>query len=175
MQWQWITGENWTYNPLPLGFAGTPGPFGTTMGTTGYGSGDFKLAIVRNGTWYTFSSSLGPYSYICEWNKAFKTYTNMITGDTNNDGIDEFILLGNDRAIIKVLSYDFNSEALVSNVSFLSSADYKSVSLTLIDDMNGNGTKEFTLLMTKIIDGTSIIQIRDSKSGVQLKSYTPPR
>jgi len=41
--------------------------------------------------------------------------------------------------------------------------------------MNGNNAAEFVLLMTKKLDGSSVIETRDSVTGKLIESYAVPR
>jgi hypothetical protein len=113
--------------------------------------------------------------YICEWDKLIKNYTNMITADTNNDGINEFVLIGNDSVVNKVVSIDSQNKTVISEVNFSAYPTYSGISLSVVDDMNNNGKAEFSLLLTKKSDGSSVIETRDSGTGELLESYAVPR
>lgn len=60
-------------------------------------------------------------------------------------------------------------------VGFSAYPTYNAVSLGVIDDMNNNGNYEFSLLLNKKADGSSIIETHDSGTGELLQSYTVPR
>lgn len=162
-KWQWITGEKWTYTNWGL--------LESDRDHNMYN----LLWVDRSGKWL---SNFGDYlfsNYLCEWNSPINIYTGMITADTDNDGSTEFILTGSKGATVKVFGYDHATKAVVSDVSFLAYPAYTGISLSVMDDMNDNGYKEFALLMTKKADGSSVIQTRDSKTGALLESYKVPR
>lgn len=161
-KWQWITGEKWTYTNWGL--------LESDRDHNVYN----LLSIDPSNKWrsgYDFIFA----TYLCEWNSPISIYTGMITADTDNDGSIEFILIGSKGAVVKVFGYDHATKAVVSDVSFLAYPAYAGTSLSVMDDMNGNGYKELSLLMTKKSDGSSIIQTKDSKTGVLLESYKVPR
>jgi len=165
-QWQWITGEAWDYTNW---YTGQPNNYGNEDYLQAGVGGDFY-----NGLWNDWTNS-NVIGYLCEWDKPLKTHTGMIADDTNNDGLSEFVLFGNNGLMNKVVSIDRESKVIVSEVDFSAYPTYSGVSLSVVDDMNGNGKAELALLLTKKSDGSSVIETRDSGTGELLESYTVPR
>ena len=161
--WKWVTGESFTYTKWATGM-----PDNAAFG-------EDYLVFVGDGTWNDrgLPTNDEALPYICEWN--LKNYTSMITGDTNYDGANEFVLIGNNGTVNKVVSIDIQNKTVVSEVDFSSSTTYNAVSLSIIDDINANGKAEFSLLLTKKSDGSSVIETRDSGTGSLIESYTVPR
>jgi hypothetical protein len=162
-QWVWITGETWNYTNWN---DGEPN-----------GARSENYLVIWNestGQWNDLDKS-NPLSYLCEWDKPLKNYTNMITTDTNNDNASEFVLIGNNGAVNKVVSIDRQNKTVISEVDFSAYPTYSGISLSVVDDMNNNGKAEFSLLLTKKSDGSSVIETRDSGTGELLESYVVPR
>ena len=159
--WKWVTDEPFSYIDW---MAGNPNG----------GTSENYLVLLSSVT--GFGDYIDkPLPYICEWEKPLKNYTSMITSDTNNDNVDEFVLIGNDGVVNKVISIDRQNKTVISEVDFSAYPTYEGISLSVIDDMNNNGKAEFSLLLTKKSDGSSVIETRDSGTGELLESYVVPR
>jgi hypothetical protein len=171
-QWIWVTGESWNYSNWA---EGEPNNYGSgqnyaVMWDSAYNNG---LA----GSWDDegLGSDKFGIAYLCEWDKPLKTYISMITADTNNDNVSEFILIGNNGSVNKVVSIDRQTKTIISEVDFSAYPIYSGVSLSVVDDMNNNGKSEFSLLLTKKADGSSVIETRDSGTGELIERYVVPR
>jgi hypothetical protein len=157
---EWVTGEMWSYSNFP----------------SSHEYYEIYTVVTATGEWYQYSYDYdGGDSYLCEWDKPFKTYSDIMTADTDNNGSLEFVLIGNDGKNVKVFSYDIATNAKVSDINFASYTAYSGVNVSILDDMNNNGYKEIALLMNKKTDDSSVIQIRDSKTGKLIKSYNPSK
>jgi hypothetical protein len=171
-QWIWITGESWNYSNWA---AGEPNNYGSGQNYSVMWDSAYNNGLASSWDDEGLASDKSGIAYLCEWDKPLKNYTSMITADTNNDNISEFVLIGNNGAVNKVVSIDRQNKTVISEVDFSAYPIYSGISLSVVDDMNNNGKAEFSLLLTKKYDGSSVIETRDSGTGELLESYIVPR
>jgi len=100
-QWKWITGEEWNYTNW---HSGEP---------NNQGNEDY-LTMNIDGSWNDGKASSTPLAYLCEWDKLLKTYTQMVISDSNSDGSDEFVLIGNDGFVNKIVAIDRQNKSVIS-------------------------------------------------------------
>jgi len=168
--WEWITGEPWNYtnwNP------GEPNDFCCN------GEDSLSLRGTESGKWNDLNSTSPYYTpvyYLCEWEAT--QYLDIATiPDVNLDGVSDQVLL---EAV--GLPYQPLAKHYLQIISGANGLKPKPVDLgyflrdehsaiAVMDDINGNGYKEISIRV-KNRDGASILQLRDSRTGALIKTFT---
>lgn len=168
--WEWITGETWSYSNWD---AGQPDD-----GALGQ---DFALIVVLDGGVIVWDDNGGPnnpgaaYPYICEWDTQQNDYSavNAIP-DVNGDGVSDQALLKFRANVHYLLVINGKTGTNIKQVTLGNAVAVTPVSMTVVDDANGNGYKEISVLIKKA-DGRQVLQLRDSSTLSTVKTILLPQ
>lgn len=128
-QWQWVTGEPFSFNNFRSGESTSP----------------FLEGLHGDGSWS--SRSDGALPYICEWEP--KTYTGVLSlPDLNGNGSPETAALYFDTKTFdhKVVIKDINTEATIKTITFDTKNITPPIAMSQVSDMDGNGVPEIAVM-----------------------------
>jgi hypothetical protein len=159
--WKWITGEVWNYSKWG---AGQPD---NSRGDQNY----LTFWDSVSNQWDDGRQDNNYLSYICEWESTNKYFDVTAIPDVNSDGVTDqaLLVLSTDNYYLRIINGATGKQLkqiiLGSGSSLMSSS-----ALTVVDDTNGNGYQEISVLITKA-DGTGVLQLRDSLTGALVKTF----
>lgn len=94
--------------------------------------------------------------------------------DINANGIRDVALVGESGNDYLLFVYDGGTQAMISEAIISGKANYRISSLTRVKDSNNNGAPELAILITKVSDGSAVLQLQDTLTGTVLKTITLP-
>ncbi len=166
--WTWVTGESFSYVNWAVGEPND------------HNGQDYlsfsNYSVFPRGTWDDRGLPGGDSSqaYLCEWNQ-LKIYSQVNTlPDINGNGSQELALVGELGSNYMLFIYDSETQAIIKETIVKPIAGNLLKSLTIVDDISGNGKPEIAVLITKKSINSTVLQLHDSLTGTVVKTITLP-
>ncbi len=98
----------------------------------------------------------------------------ILLPDINANGSRDFALMGESGNDYLLFVYDGSTQVMIKKSVIIEKSDYIIKSAVRAKDSNNNNAPEVAILITKVSDGSAILQFQDTLTGSVLKKITLP-